>query len=131
MSSFGVQLFEVAFQEIVDILYKYDVAFDWPEKNAGEWPRRAWNCFLQLGETEHEQLSRDLVIGIQSDLIDAVTTVLETDISTLPRRISSVEVLMKTEQDEIVLKTFDSVATAIQDLTGYITDRSDIGDLPG
>ena len=131
MSSFGVQLFQVAFQEIVDVLYRYDVAFDWPEKNAGEWPRRAWNSFLQLGESEHEQLSKELVTGIQNDLIDAVTTVLDTDISTLPRRISSVEVLMKTEQDEIVLKTFDSVATAIKDLTGYITDRTDIGDLPG
>jgi hypothetical protein len=131
MSSFGVQLFEVAFQEIVDILYTYDVAFDWPERNAGEWPRRAWNSFLRLGQTEHEQLSQELVTGIQNDLIDAVTTVLDTDISTLPRRISSVEVLMKTEQDEIVLKTFDSVATAIQDLSGYITDRADIGDLPG
>ena len=37
---------------------------------------------------------------------------------------------MKTEQDEIVLKTFGTVADALADLTKYITDRSDIGDLP-
>lgn len=130
MSSFGVQLFEVTFETIVQILYKYGVAFDWPEKGAGDWPREAWNSFSQLNESDRMRISKELVSDIRDDLIDAVSYVLDTDISTLPRRISSVEVLMKTEQDEIVLKTFDSVAAAIQDLTGYITDRADIGDLP-
>lgn len=130
MSSFGVQLFEVSFEKIVEILYKYNVAFDWPEKGAGDWPREAWNSFSRLNESDRIRISVELVSDIQNELIDAVAYVLDTDISTLPRRISSVEVLMKTEQDEIVLKTFGSVASAIQDLTGYITDRPDIGDLP-
>ncbi len=130
MSSFGVQLFEVSFDSIVDILYGYDVAFDWPESGAGDWPREAWNTFTRLNESDRIRISKELVSDIQDELINAVAYVLDTDISTLPRRISSVEVLMKTEQDEIVLKTFGSVAAAIQDLTGYITDRADIGDLP-
>lgn len=130
MGSFGVQLFEVSFETIVEILYNYGVAFDWPEKGAGDWPREAWNSFSRLNEADRIRISKERVSDIQDELIDAVAYVLETDISTLPRRISSVEVLMKTEQDEIVLKTFDSVAAAIQDLTGYITDRTDIGDLP-
>ncbi len=130
MSSFGVQLLEVPFDDFVAVLFRYDVAFDWPEDGSGNWQREAWNSFLQLNETDKSQISEQLVSGIRDQLNEAVISVLDTDISTLPRRISSVEVLMKTEQDEIVLKTFDSVATAIQDLTGYITDRSDIGDLP-
>ena len=76
------------------------------------------------------RISRELAVDIQNELRKAVTYVLDTDISTLPRRISSVEVLMKTEQDEIVLKTFGTVADALTDLTRYITDRSDIGELP-
>ena len=131
MSSFGVQLFQVSFDKIVEILAEYGVAFDWPERGAGDWPREAWNNYTLLTETDRKRISEELVADIQCDLIRAVSYVLDTDISTLPRRISSVEVLMKTEQDEIVLKTFDSVAAAIQDLTGYITDRADIGDLPG
>ena len=130
MGSFGVQLFEVPFEKIVEILYGYGVAFDWPEKGAGGWPREAWNDFARLSESDRTRISEELVSNIQDELIEAVAYVLDTDISTLPRRISSVEVLMKTEQDEIVLKTFGSVAAAIQDLTGYITDRTDIGDLP-
>lgn len=130
MSSFGVQLFEVSFEKFVSVLDSYEVAFDWPERGAGDWPRQAWNSYLKLDDFQKVKLSEDLVGDIRDDLTDAVTAVLDTDITTLPRRISSVEVLMKTEQDEIVLKMFDSVAAAIQDLTGYITDRTDIGELP-
>ena len=130
MSSFGVQLFEVSFDRIVAILAEYGVAFDWPERDAGQQPKEAWEKYSRLGESDRWQISKELVSDIQEDLIEAVTYVLDTDISTLPRRISSVEVLMKTEQDEIVLATFGSVADALQHLMGYITDSPDIGDLP-
>ena len=130
MSSFGVQLLEVSFDRIVAILAGYGVAFDWPEKHDGEQPRKAMERFVELDEAAKSQISKELVSDIRDELVDAVTFVLETDISTLPRRISSVEVLMKTEQDEIVLATFGSVADALQHLMGYITDSPDIGDLP-
>lgn len=130
MSSFGVQLFEVPFGKIVAILANHGVEFDWPEKGGREQARQAWLTFFALDETTKMQISRELVVDIQNELNGAVTYVLDTDIATLPRRISSVEVLMKTEQDEIVLKTFGTVADALTDLTKYITDRSDIGELP-
>ena len=130
MRSFGVQLIEVSFDTIVEILAKYGVAFDWPERGAGQWPRQAWESFLELDERSKGEIANAFVVNIQEELNAAVVYVLETDVASLPRRISSVEVLLKTEQDEIVLKTFESVATALQDLTEYITDRSDIGDLP-
>ena len=130
MSGFGVQLFEVSFDKIVATLAEYGVAFDWPERDARQQPKEAWETYSRLGESDRWQISKELVSDIQEDLIEAVTYVLDTDISTLPRRISSVEVLMKTEQDEIVLATFGSVADALQHLMGYITDSPDIGDLP-
>ena len=86
--------------------------------------------FLELDESAKSQISIELVSDIRSELRDAVTYVLDTEISTLPRRISSVEILVKTEQDEIVLATFGSVAGALQHLMGFITDSPDIGDLP-
>ena len=91
---------------------------------------QAWSTYLDLNESAKLQISNELITGIQKELNEAVTYVIDTDISTLPRRISSVEVLLKTEQDEIVLKAFSSVAEALVDLTKYITDLSDIGDLP-
>ena len=131
MKSFGVQLFEVPFDKFVEILDQYGVDFDWPERLAGQLPRRAWEAFLELDESDKLQISSELVVDIQDRLRESVAYVLETDISTLPRRISSIEVLIKTEQDEIVLKTFETVAEALTDLTHYITDSPDIGDLPG
>ena len=74
-------------------------------------------------------MGEELVANIQDDLAAAVVSVLETDISTLPRRVSAVEVLLKTEQDEMLLTTFDSVAEALAQLATYVVDSSDIGDL--
>ena len=95
MSSFGVQLLEVSFERIVEILEDYDVNFDWPEKGSGELQRQAWDSFLTLDEAEKTRISERLVTDIQRELIDSVGYVLDTDISTMPRRISSVEVLFE------------------------------------
>lgn len=130
MASFGVQLFEVPFDRIVQILGWHGVEFDWPERGAGQQPMQAWKAFLALDNNARDEISREFVVGIREELVESVVYVLDTDIATLPRRISSVELLMKTEQDEIVLRKFDSVAEALTDLTTYIVDRPDIGELP-
>lgn len=50
------------------------------------------------------------------------------DINTLPHRVSQVEVLLKTTQDETLLLTFANVPDALQGMTRLVADR-DIGDL--
>lgn len=130
MRSFGVQLFVVPFATFVSILDQRAVDFDWPERDAGEQPRQAWEAYSVLDEATRTRMGEELVADIQKDLNSAVVSVLETDVAGLPRRISSIEVLLKTEQDEMVLRTFGSVAEALAALTGYVVDRSDIGDLP-
>lgn len=130
MHSFGVQIFEVPFERIVSILERYGLDFDWPEKAHILQKRQVWEAYCDLNDSDLTDISMQLVADIEKSLNEAVKFVLETDIDSLPRRISTIEVLMKTEQDEFVMKTFDSAAGALGYLTSYITDSSDIGDLP-
>ena len=76
-----------------------------------------------------KQIGEELVADISEDLTESVVAVLDTNVASLPRRISAVEVLLKTEQDEMLLTTFDSVAEALSQLANYVVDRSDIGDI--
>jgi len=130
MSSFGVQMFEVPFEKIVSILKPYGVDFDWPEKAHLQQKRQVWEAYCDLNVSDLTEISTQLVADIEKSLNNAVTHVLDTDLDSLPRRISSIEILLKTEQDEFVMKTFDSAAGALGYLTSYITDSSDIGELP-
>lgn len=130
MRSFGVQLLAVPFSKFVSVLEKSGVDFDWPERGAGEQPRRAWEAFSVLDEATLEQIGEELVAEICEDLTAAVVSVLDTDVTSLPRRISGIEVLLKTDQGEMVLRSFESVSDALIALTTYVVDRQDIGDLP-
>ena len=131
MNSFGVQMFEVSFEKIVSILEPYGVNFDWPEKAPLQRKRQEWEAYCCISDSDLTEISKQLVAEIEEPLNAAVTYVLDTDLDSLPRRISSIEILLKTEQDEFVMKTFGSAAGALGYLTSYITDSSDIGELPG
>ena len=58
-----------------------------------------------------------------------MSQVLDTDIDTLPHRGSEVEVLLKTDQDEMLLLSFDSVPKAMAAMANLVSDRPDIRDI--
>ena len=126
--SFGVELVEVPFGSMVAVLGQYGVQFAWDEKDR-ETPRKAWEHFANLGETERSAIGVGFTDGIIGDLRTAVTRVLDTDVSDLPSRISGVEVLLKTDHDEMLLLTFDSIAASLQAMTKLVSDVPDISDL--
>ena len=53
--SFGVEILEVPFQEIVEALVSYGIVFDWPEKDRVT-PRQAWEAYDALAEPERRLL---------------------------------------------------------------------------
>ena len=126
--SFGVEILEVPFDGMVSVLGEYGVNFAWAEKDR-ETPRAAWDHFASLESDTHTAIASDLTEGIIDRLRTAVTQVLDAEISTLPTRISEVEVLLKTDRDEMVLLTFDSAAAALQAMARLVSDRPDISDL--
>lgn len=126
--SFGVEILDVPFGGMVSVLGEYGVSFAWKEKDR-ETQRAAWEHFANLGDDARIAIASDLTAGIIDRLRAAVGQVLDADIATLPTRISGVEVLLKTDRDEMVLLTFDSVASSLQAMARLVSDRPDISDL--
>lgn len=126
--SFGVETLEVPFAGMASVLREYGVNFDWPEKDR-DTPRAAWEHFVSLDDATRAAIARDLVAGVIDQLQIAVTQVLDADLTTLPTRISNVEILLKTDRDEMLLLTFDSVSASLQALSRLVSDRPDIAGL--
>ena len=126
--SFGVEILEVPFDGMVSVLGEHDIDFAWAE-NDRETPRVAWERFSALDNATRAAIASNLTTGIIVQLRNAVTQVLDADLSTLPTRVSEVEVLLKTDRDEMVLLTFKSAAAALQAMASLVSDRADISDL--
>ena len=126
--SFGVEIVEVPFAGIVAALARYDIPFDWPERDR-DTPRRAWETYEGLDAAARrgvaEALTADIVVRLRTDIV----RVLETDLNLLPHRISEVEILLKTDQDEMLLLRFDTAAAALAAMAQFVADRPDIGGL--
>ena len=126
--SFGVEVLEVPFAHLVEVLKQHGVVFDWGEKDR-ETPRASWEIFANLQEADYEDIGVKFTAEVMGSLTSAVTQVLDTDMDSLPSRISSVELLLKTDRDEMLLLTFDSIVTALRAMTNLVSDRPDISDL--
>ena len=113
---------------MVTALKEYGVNFDWDQKDK-ETPREALDRFASLGEADRFDMGARFIEPVIGDLRTAVTRVLDDDISTLPTRISGVEILLKTDRDEMILFTFQSIVESLQALTKLVSDSPDIGDL--
>ena len=127
--SFGVQILEVPFDTMAAILIERGVQFDWPERGTRNAQRAAWLAFAALDEDTLDGVATEMTSGILDQLTSDVNAVLDADLSALSRRVTEVEVLLKTEQDEMVLLAFDSVASSLQAMARLVSDRPDISDL--
>ena len=128
MRSFGVEIVEETFEHFVTVLGDYGVDFDWPERDR-DTPARSLELFNRLTELERVRIAEELAANISDPLQASVTQVLDTDMSTLPSRISNVEIILQTDQNEMVLLKRPTVTESIQALTGFISDNPDISDL--
>lgn len=126
--SFGVEILEVPFQKMVDIMAQWDIAFDWQESDRAS-ASQAWQDFEALNDETRTQIAYNLTEDILEKLRNDVIQVLETDLSALPRHVSQVEILLKTDQDETVLLTFDSIAKALQAMAQLVSDSPDVSAL--
>ena len=126
--SFGVELMDVPFSRMVSVLREYGIDFNWAEKDK-ETPLRSWEVFSALETLDREAIGAEFTEGVMGDLRNAVNNVLDTDINSLPSRVSSVEILLKTDQDEMLLRTFDSIVASLQHMMQLVSDNPDISEL--
>ncbi|MDE2862201.1 MAG: hypothetical protein OXL33_01955 [Chloroflexota bacterium] len=112
---------------MVDILGRHGVEFDWPEKNR-DIPRVAMERFEALSEPQREALGVALTESVIGPLNYSVCQVLDTDISTVASQVSGVEVLLRTNRQELLLRSYASVSETLAGLVEFMSDSPDISD---
>ena len=126
IQSFGVELLEVPFGHLARVLERYGIQFQWPEDAGEAIARNSLRAYEQLSDTVKREIGRQMVSEIATRLENQVIQVLETDIESLGSRVREVEVLLKTDQGEMVVSSFPRVTDAMRALTDLVSDRPDI-----
>ena len=124
--SFGIENLVVPFDHMADVLDAYGVEFRWPETGGETVARKSLSDFSRLSEGDRSEIGEEIVSGISDRLRNEVVRVLDTDISSMATRVAEIEILLKTNQGEIVHSSFDSVTDAMRALTDLVSDRPDI-----
>ncbi len=127
MRSFGVEIIEIPFNHLHDILAEHGVAFKWAEGDT-EIAKSSWAIFSALSKEDKEKIARDCVALISDKLKRDVAQAIQTaDI--IIRNVSQIELLIKTNQEEFVLKKFKDVNETISYLLSMTSQKQDVGDI--
>lgn len=121
MRSFGIEIVMVPFAKLVEVLRRYGVEFDWGEKDR-DTPARSLVAFDRLSKAELNRIGDMFLDDIIEKLRRDAKSILQDDTS-IDRRVSHVEVVLRTELNESILYEFDSVPDAIAKLASLTLDR--------
>lgn len=128
IQSFGVEILEVPFSKIVSIMASRSIDFDWGESDRAT-ARTAWETYETIDNEERERMAMEMASDIMEQLKSDVVHVLDTDMKAISHRVSEVEVLLKTDQDEMLLLRFSSISNTIQGMAELVSDLPDINEL--
>lgn len=126
MRSFGVELFHVSFDHMASVLRTHEVEFDWPENAAEPTASASLDVFENLNDDVRTTIRQEFVSEIAEHLRQEVAQVLDTDVNTIGSRVNEVEVLLKTNQGEMILSSYSQVTDALAAMTRLVSDRPDI-----
>ncbi len=128
LDSFGVEILDVSFDHFCEVFSDHDVEFDWDEKDR-ETPITSLYEFQKLKSDQINQIAQDLVAPVAASLADSVTQVLSTSLDEVPHHVESVEILVKTDQNEMLLRQHDNIRDAIVNLSSLLPTQTDISDM--
>jgi len=127
MHSFGVDLIEIPFSIVSNVLQKYGVNFRWEEKDSIT-PKKSLDAFLKLTNKDKENIAMECLSGFAAPLQEMVRKAIQSQ-AIIPRNVSQIELLLKTDQDEFVLKKFVDLTHAIQYMVSLTSQKSDVSDV--
>lgn len=123
IKSFGVEILNIPFLHIKEVASSFGVEFDWKEKDR-ETPRKSLETFVNLSLRHRSEMAQRLIAPVKKQLDDSVIDVIESTIS--EQRISGVEMLLKTESSQMLLRQYDSVAEALKGMVEFTSERRDV-----
>ncbi|MBI4332850.1 MAG: hypothetical protein HY673_16400 [Chloroflexi bacterium] len=125
IKSFGTEVHELAFDLIAGCLSSRGIKFDWDEKDRAT-PGEAWGNFQSLSELDRWKIADEICGETCGIVTKSIMETLSADMRTVEKRVSEVEVLLKTTQDEMFLFSYPNVQAAARALLGLLTDRPDV-----
>lgn len=127
LQSFEVELFEILFDDICEVLGQYGIDFRWAEKNRQQ-AMEGWLRFARLSQIDREALAERLLVGIGSKLRESLQTVLD---ESLPRKVRSVSVVARSNRGETYTHSFPDLKQAIAFMGSFDETRDmDISNAP-
>ena len=124
--SFGVELLEVPFNTMAEAVRNHGIEMDWPEQAGDEIAAESLTKLQDLAVDAQLVIGFEMVASVREQLNQQIAAVLDTDIESIGSRVNEVEVLLKTDQGEMVLSSFPQVTDAMKALTELVSDKPDI-----
>lgn len=128
IESFGIEVLVEPFERMVGVVEDLGIAFDWNEKDR-RTPMQSWERFQTLTDQDRLELGYRLTDWVMPRLTKSVVEVLDTDLASVQSRITEVEVLLKTDRNEMLLLPYHTVSDAMRGMMDFMSDRADIRDL--
>ena len=128
MQSFGVETLSVPFEHFCKAFDQASIQFDWQESDRS-MPARSLEAFQTLSARQQSEISKTLIQPVEDQLAASVESVLRLDATVAPHLVSGVEILIKTELNEMVLFQEQSINAAITRLLALIPDDVDVASL--
>jgi hypothetical protein len=110
MRGADITLFEIPFDTICSILEKYNVMFDWDEKDQ-KTPENSWKIYNELSKSEIDLIGKEIINPIIDSLRDTIEKILD---DTIERTISYVEIRVFTNLGETKIFKFDLIQDALE-----------------
>lgn len=127
MASFGIEIIEIPFKNLSAALLKHGVVFHWKEEDSIT-PASSLKAFTNLPNEIKEQIAMECLSTVAAELQDSVRRAI-TSIEITPRNVKQVELLLKTDQDEFVLKKFVDLSHVLAYIASLMGQKPDVGDL--
>lgn len=124
MESFGIELHEVSFKTMCDVLASYNIDFNWPEKDT-HIPKSSWARFSKLNHGQLQDIGKRLLDPIRRPLTESIISTLDSG-EDWAKHIRQIEVLLKTDRNEFLTYSFSSNQEAIQFLLKLQVDAPDL-----
>jgi hypothetical protein len=107
--SFEVELFEISFDDICQVLAQHGIEYRWSEKDR-ERAMRSWLKFNELSNSARAQIAQGLIAKIEEGLRQSLSEALD---ESVPRKVKSVTVVVRSNRGETRSFTFPNLKSAI------------------
>ncbi len=124
MNSFGVEIVEIPFQEMVQVLDAAGIDFNWAEED-NLTPEVSWHKWSESSSVERGEIAGRILASHADDIRSLVISAIEPEEIAI-ENVDQIELLLKTTKNEYHLRKFKSVRETIAYLLGLTADVDNI-----